>query len=566
MDIKINMFNNNKILVVIPANEISKEIPRKYVRLLHERPLIYYAINCAKSSQYVDDVVVTTDDSEITSISEKLGVSVIRSSKELSEEDMSLSAVVFNTMVEKEKSAFDEYDIVITLSPISPLLKTQTLDRVIEKFDDFALESVISVVEDNHLSWGYDEENKRYFPNYIERCDKKDLPNSFRETGAIVATRRGFINETSCIGDNIDVIELSKEEAITINDFKDWWIVELLLQRKRVGIVVNANDGIGTRRVDNCLSFASKLISHEVLFILDEKYELGQNLVKKYGFNFKIYDGHESIYNILEEFGAQIVINDVSNTTMEYMADLREKGYFVVNFDDLGVGSNFAHVVFDSLYEHDLSDTNVYNGQKFHILKDEFYLQPHKIITKDVNNILIMIDGNDPKHLSETFLELILSTTYDKKINIIVGRGYENIEQFISKFESNPLVQIYQNVSNISDFMFKADILITSASKIVYDACALGIPTISIYQNDLEESHVFANSANGILNLGDVDSLTKENFINEFLALVNNHDLRLEMHNKMKAIDLQHGYENICSVVKEEYRNFMMNGGVHENI
>ena len=59
------MFNNNKILVVIPARGGSKGIPRKNIRLLNDKPLISYSINTAKSSQYVDDVVVTTDDSEI---------------------------------------------------------------------------------------------------------------------------------------------------------------------------------------------------------------------------------------------------------------------------------------------------------------------------------------------------------------------------------------------------------------------------------------------------------------------------------------------------------------------
>ena len=107
------MFNNNKILVVIPAKGTSKGIPRKYVRLLDNKPLIYYSINIAKSSQYVDDVVVTTDDSEIASISEKFGASVIRRSEDLSGEDIPLEAVIFDAMVQKEKEAFDEYDIVI---------------------------------------------------------------------------------------------------------------------------------------------------------------------------------------------------------------------------------------------------------------------------------------------------------------------------------------------------------------------------------------------------------------------------------------------------------------------
>ena len=67
------MFNNNKILVVIPARGGSKGIPRKNIRLLNHNPLISYPINIAKSSEYVDDIVVSTDDSEISFIAEKFG-------------------------------------------------------------------------------------------------------------------------------------------------------------------------------------------------------------------------------------------------------------------------------------------------------------------------------------------------------------------------------------------------------------------------------------------------------------------------------------------------------------
>lgn len=344
----------------------------------------------------------------------------------------------------------------------------------------------------------------------------------------------------------------------------DWAVVDAIIQRKKVAIVISDDDG-GTRRVGSCLSFASKLVSHDILFVLDKQYEYGHKLIEKFGFNCKCYNNQNDIFNILDEFNPQIVLNDVSDTSVEYMDELKNRGFFTVNFDDLGEGSKLAHVVFDSLYEHDLSDSNVYNGQKFHVLEDEFYFQPRKVITQDVSNILILIEGSDPKNLSEMFLEAILSTTYEKKINVIVGRGYENIEQLVSRFEANPLVQIYQNVSNVSDFVFNADILIASASKIMYDACSLGIPTICVYQNDIERTHVFANSANGIINLGDADSLAKEDFINEFLELVNNHELRMNMHDKMRAIDLYHGYENISSVVREQYRKFIMKW-FYENI
>ena len=85
-------------------------------------------------AQATDDVVVTTDDSEIALLAEKFGASVIRYTNLVEEEPVSLDALVHNAMIQKEKLTFDEYDIVITIKPTSPLLRAQTLDKTIEKF------------------------------------------------------------------------------------------------------------------------------------------------------------------------------------------------------------------------------------------------------------------------------------------------------------------------------------------------------------------------------------------------------------------------------------------------
>lgn len=553
------MFNNNKILVVIPVFGTSKGIPRKYVRLLNNKPLISYSIGIARASQYVDDVVVTTDDSEIALISEKFGASVIRRSKELSGDDVSLDAVIYDAMVQKEKQAFDEYDIVIIIQPTSPLLKASTLDSSIEKFEDFNIDTVISIVEDSHLSWGYDSNNQRFFPNYIERLDKDELPKSYRETGAIVASRRAYIREISSIGSSIDLIELSDEESVNIENYADWLVVENYLRKKKLAFVVNANNEIGTRHIYNCLSMASKLIMDDFIFVLDERYDLGIKIVKDFGFPYKVYNGTDGLFDVLSEFNPQIVINDILDTSEEYMLRLKDEGYFIVNFDDLGVGAEHANIVFDSLYEHDLSETNVAIGYKYHVLKDEFYFQPPKVITQSVNNVLIIFEGNDSKNLSVHVLDAILSTNYENKINIIFEAGYENIEDLISKYESNPLVQFYQNVSNVSEFMFKADLIITSATKTMYDACSLAVPTICVCQDELEKTHVFANTSNGIINMGLGEELTKQEIVAQFVALVNNPEIRIEMNNKMKRIDLKHGFENVRSVIQEKYVEFEMN-------
>ena len=560
------MFNNNKILVVIPARGGSKGIPRKNIRLLNNKPLISYSIDIAKSSEYVDDVVVTTDDAEIALLSEKFGASVIRRSEELAGDDVPLDPVVYDAMVHKEKLAFDEYDIVITLQPTSPLLKTSTLDAAIEKFDDFAIDSVLSVVDDRHLSWGYDEANERYFPNYIERKNRQYLPKDFRETGAILATRRHCMHENSRLGTNLDLIVVSREESVDIDNYEDWWVAENYLQKKRVAIVVNAYDEIGTGHVFRCLSIASKLVFHEVLFLLDEQYQLGIDIVDSYNYPFKLYDGEDDLLKILKEYSPQVVLNDILDTSIEYVSSLKNDGYFVVNFEDLGVGTEVADVVFDALYEHEVGEDNVFTGHKYYILKDEFYFQPSKNIIQYVNNILITFGGTDPNNFTEKVIDSILSTSYDGRVNVILGLGYNGLERLIDKYESNQSIQIYQNVSDISEFMFQADIIFTSAGRTMYEVCSLGVPTICLCQNERELSHVFANESNGFINMGLGEDVGRQQIIDEFVNLVNDYELRMKMNQKMLNVDLKDGFENIWSIIREEYRKFELKRGNNENI
>ena len=553
------MFNNNKILVVIPARGGSKGIPRKNVRLLDGQPLISYSINVAKSSEYVDDVVITTDDSEIALLSEKFGASVIRRSEELSTDETPLDPVVYDAMVQKEKLAFDEYDLVITLQPTSPLIKTSTLDQVIEKFEDFAIDSVITVVDDRRLSWGYDENNERFFPNYIERKNRQDLPKDFKETGAILATRRKFVNEFSRLGTNIDIVEVSQEESVDVTNYEDWWIAEKYLQRKKIAIVPNASESVGTKHINRCLSVASKLVFHDILFLLEESHQLGIDIIEKYNYNYKIYDGKDDLINCLRDYSPDLLLNDIADTSSEYISILRDEGYFVINFEDLGTGSGLANVVFDALYEHDLSEKNIYTGYEYYLLRDEFYFQPQKIITHAVNNVLITFTGEDEDNLTEKVINSILSTNYEGRINVIVGLTYPDLEGLISKYESNQSIQIYQNVSNISEFMFKADIIFSSASKRMYDICSLGVPTICLCQNERELSHVFANESNGFINMGLGADVEMQQLIDQFVNLVNDYDLRVAMNKKMLSIDLKNGFENMEAVIRQEYRKFKLN-------
>ena len=547
------MFNNNKILVVIPARGDSKRILRKNIRLLADKPLIAHAIGIAKSSKYVDDVVVSSEDFEIIQIAEKFGASIVRRSPNLAGDRIPLDPVILDATVQKEKQAFDEYDIVITIQPTSPLLKSETLDKAIEKFDNYNIDTVISVTGEKHFNWMFNESENRYYPLFSERVNQDYLPTEFIETGGFFATRRHFLTPNSRMGNNVDLMEISREESINIVSYEDWWVAERYLNKKKIALIVNASDEIGISRMDRCIALASRLLSDNVLFLLDENHQMGIDMVNKFNCPYRVYDGEDELFDLLKRFNPHIVINDVSDTSKDYINRQKQLGFFVINFEDVGTGSEDADLVFDVLYEHDGGFGNIFIGYKYYLLRDEFYFQPKKVVNPNVDTVLIAFGGDDSNNLTERTLESVLGSGYAGRIDVILPFNYSKKEQIIQKYEMSHNVQIYHRVNNISDFMLRADIVFSSAGRKMYEICSVGTPCICICQNGREQTHSFGSPKNGFINMGLAEFLSNEDITNQFKILWQDFELRQTMNAMMKSIDLKHGFENIWSVVEQKY-------------
>ena len=567
------MYKDNKILVVIPARGGSKGIPRKNIRLLGKKPLIAHTIEMGKASQYVDDLVVTTDDNEIKFISEKFEAQTIKRDGRLAEDSIPLDPVIYDATIKREEETGEKYDIVITVQPTSPLLKTKTLDLAIETLlspnqDNEYYDTIISVVDDRHLSWGYDEENKKYFPLYKERLNRQYLPKAYKETGSIFATKREFVCENSRLGENIGLIEISKQESIDIDNYEDWWVAERILNKKKILIKADASHEIGTGHIYRGLSIASKLVNHEVIFLLDEAQPLGIEIVKNNNYPYITHNSNkgdgpeaddkakEEIIEKIVEYGPDIIINDILNTNSKYTKSLRDKGFFIVDFEDVGGGVKYAHLIFDALYEHKIPLKNLYSGHKYYILKDEFYYQSFKTIDKKVNRILLTFGGTDPNNLTEKVLESVLESKYENDIEVILGLGYSRKEEIQEKYKDNERISIYENVKNMSEHMHNADLIFTSAGRTMYEIASLGVPCICLCQNERELTHIFGNTEHGFINLGLGSNLSKETIIQTFENTIDDYELRLEMNKRMGEIDLRHGFDNIKKLIKSEYKKW----------
>ena len=188
------------ILIIIPARGGSKGIPRKNLRSLGGTPLIGYAINTALRTSHQADVYVTSEDEEILSVSAQFGAKTVVRNVEDSEDQVTLDPVIFHSTKKIEKLERKKYDIIVTLQPTSPLLTVESLDKGLTRIiNDETIHTVISVVNDTHLSWRIDQGKPA--PNYKKRANRQELPPVFR-TGFLI-TRSNWVTESSRIGSNV---------------------------------------------------------------------------------------------------------------------------------------------------------------------------------------------------------------------------------------------------------------------------------------------------------------------------------------------------------------------------
>ena len=241
------------ILVVIPARGGSKGIPRKNIRSLAGKPLLYYSVrNAKKINNGVVDVYVSSEDQEILTLAKKFGAKTIQRGLDIADDKTTLDPVIFNCYLKASEIEGKNYDYVITMQPTSPLLDAKNINNALKILIDKNYDTVISGIYDTHLTWI--KGDKEFTPNYKKRLNRQELPQIYKETGGFVITRSSFMTLDSRFGPNTQIYPLTKKEAVDIDDFEDWNICEYYLNKKRILFVICGNSSVGMGHVYNSLS------------------------------------------------------------------------------------------------------------------------------------------------------------------------------------------------------------------------------------------------------------------------------------------------------------------------
>lgn len=547
----------DKILVVIPARGGSKGIPRKNLRPMAGKPLIYYSINAALKLGPQVRVVVSTDDEEIALFAERFGAEVLMRPKELADDVTTLDAVIVCVVQQAEENWKSRYKLIVTVQPTSPLITVTEISAAIAALDKENIDTVLSVIDDRHLSWTLD--NDVPTPLYEARVNRQQLPPHYKETGAVIACTREQIDSGTRIGKNIQLLEIPHDRSIDIDTFADMALCESLLKRKRIVFTVVGYDKVGLGHVYRALMLAHELVNYEIHFVCEQSSNLAVEQIQSQHYTAHVCDDG-ALADTCISLDPDMVINDILDTDEDYISRLKQAYIIVVNFEDMGSGYVNADLVINALYPHQLPSDHVLVGPKYFCLRDEFlYLPAVNKKSKTVDRVLLTFGGVDEGNLTVRCLALINDYCKDNNIaiDVVTGPGYayvQELKDWVSRFGDSHIT-VAEGTRRISDFMCNADLSVTSGGRTVLELTALQVPTIVICQNHRETTHAFASSDNGVLNLGYRENVNDDEIVSAIINVIENRELLKTMRDKAGKQDFRAGKKRVISKISELLQN-----------
>ncbi len=231
------MINNKKILAIIPARAGSKRLPGKNVKKLVGKPLIQWTIEAVQACQFVDTIVISTDDPKVIDISEKLGVKIpfIRP-ESLAQDSSSSIDVIFHAISHFEQLG-DKYDFILLLQPTSPLRTSRHILEAISLMNDKNADGIISVCEAEHsplwmntLDDTFDMSS--FLKDEVKNKRSQDLKQYYRLNGAIylININRLKNEKTMLLKDNIYAYEMDRMSSVDIDEQIDFYVAEAVLR------------------------------------------------------------------------------------------------------------------------------------------------------------------------------------------------------------------------------------------------------------------------------------------------------------------------------------------------
>lgn len=341
-------------------------------------------------------------------------------------------------------------------------------------------------------------------------------------------------------------------------------------------IRTDANEVIATGHVMRCLTIADELkkIHKKVVFVVSD--QKSAELIEKK--DYPIIITHvkwndvdiEQEYSIFKSFvkKTDLMLVDSYYLNSEYLTIIKNIMQ-IATFDDLFSEKKDADIIinynvfyrkFNYKERYAKEKCTLLLGEKYVPLREQFRkIKPELEPRKNSNKVLLMCGGADKiglifgvlQYIKKCNQELFLSIEW----KIVIGKYYTNknkLEQESNKFTN---IEVLHNVENMANLMHNCDLCITAASTVLYECCAMLLPTIfCIVAEDQEYDAVFFKKGDMMLYCGDymrTPDKTLENIKIHLEDLIYDMEMQRYMKIKMQSFIDGKGAERIANSLVE---------------
>ena len=225
-----------KPLIVIPARGGSKGVPRKNIKVLGDKPLIQYTIDAAKGVFDDEFICVSTDDFEIKSVVEQLGLKVpFLRPNELASDTAGTYEVLLHAISYYESKGYFP-DTLILLQPTSPFRTSAHIKEALKLYHE-SIEMVVSVKETkaNPYYILFEEDSNGYLKKTKEAnfTRRQDCPKVWEYNGAIyIINVKALKEKTISQFTKVCKFEMDETSSHDIDTLLDWRIAEIIINDK----------------------------------------------------------------------------------------------------------------------------------------------------------------------------------------------------------------------------------------------------------------------------------------------------------------------------------------------
>jgi len=268
--------------------------------------------------------------------------------------------------------------------------------------------------------------------------------------------------------------------------------------KNRIFFRADADETIGFGHLIRTLALVSYLAEEfYCVFVIKKPSSTILNIIKNENIDIKKINKEIDFFNILNN--KDIVVLDGYNYDLSYQIKAKESCYKLVCIDDIADQVFYCDAIINHAGSVTAADyncqpyTKLLLGPRFALLRRPFLLaSTNKRIINKINSYFICFGGSDNENFTKTTIEQLITIDNVKKINIVIGGGYQHSDNLnlYCKSINECEINLHQNLdaNEMVNIILDSHLAIVPSSSVSYEALSVNIPIITGYTVDNQKA------------------------------------------------------------------------------